>query len=136
MKTAPPAVREELARKIVALMHDRGIKDNGELARRIEKAGGTICTRQMVHKWVTGLSYPTEHNRRSLAQVLGVPVSELTYDHAGHRGQPIPLSNQRVPFRWTPDTHNPALVRAEMSDVLTIDQAERIAVILGMSPKK
>lgn len=135
MKTLPPALLEEFSRKVKALMRERGIKDNAELARRVSKIAGWKIERQLVHKWLNG-SYPTDGNREALAKVLGVPVSEITYawTDAG-RVRPTQLSDARVPFRWTPDPHNPALVRAEMSDVLTIDQAEKIAAILGMAKK-
>lgn len=137
MKKKPPReVLEEFSRKVRSLMHARGLASNAELARRMEKAFGREIDRQLVHKWVNAESLPGDPNLRVLAEVLMVPVSELNYATAGPRPAPAQLSESRVPFHWKPDPHNPLLVRAEMSDVLTVEQAEKIAAILGMAVKK
>lgn len=137
MKTLPPALLEEFSRKLLALMRQRGIKDNAEFARRVTKAAGWKVDRQLVHKWVNAKAYPTEQNRRVIADVLGIPAGEITYAYTtGENPAPAQLSDARVPFRWKPDPHNPKLMRAEMSDVLTVDQVEEIAAILGMTVKK
>ena len=133
MQTISKAGLEEFGRRLKSLMIKSDLRNNGDLATRASKAAGYKITRQMVHKWVNGISYASEKNRLALASVFGVPVEQITIHHVD--GQPVtnaPLSNSRVPFRMTQDKHNPMLVRAEMSDFITRDQAEKIAAILGV----
>lgn len=109
------------------------MRNNGDLAGRAQRAAGYEITRQMVHKWMNGVSYPQEKNLQALADAFGVPVSQLAvHEVDGRPASSAPLSDSRVPFRASADPHNPMLVRAEMSDFITKDQAERIAAILGV----
>jgi hypothetical protein len=108
-----------------------GIRSDAELARLASTAAGYKITRQMVHKWKNSIAYPSQQNREALAEVFRIPVADLTIQEvAGRPPESAPLSPGRVPFRYTSDPHNPALVRAEMSDLLTREQAEKIAALL------
>ena len=130
------AGREEFGRRLRALMLRSDMRNNGDLAARAAKLAGYRITRQMVHKWINGIVYASSQSRQALARVFGVPVEEITiYEVDGRPTLRVKLSESRVRFRILEDDNNPAIVRAEMSDYITRDQAEKIQAILGASKK-
>jgi hypothetical protein len=122
----------EFGRRITHHYKRLGYKSGGDLADRLTKASGRTINRQMVHSWLNGLHYASQENREILAREFGIPVGDITIREIA--GRPLnleaPLSSERVPFRYKPDENNSALVRAEMSDILTKDQADQIMDIL------
>lgn len=122
----------EFGRRVSFHYKKGGYRSQGDLANRLTKAAGRAITRQMVFKWMRGEVYASPENREVLAREFAIPVAEITIHEAPHR-VPSPdqmLSHEIVPFRVRPDKTNPALVRAEMSMSLTVEQADKIMAIL------
>lgn len=139
MKAKPPQeLLEELGRRIRRYMERDAIGTEAELARRLSKSSGLKITRQLVHKWVNAVSEPGEMNQRALGGLFRVDHRE--FKALAFANQPAamaaPLSVTRVAPRFMPDKNNPRLIRVEMSEIVTVEQAAEIARVFGLDPPK
>lgn len=138
-KSKPPQeLLEEMARRIRRYMERDAIGSEAELARRLSKASGLQITRQLVHKWLNAQSEPGEMNKRALGNLFRADHREFAASaFAGQSpGMAAPLSVTRVAPRFMPDKNNPRLIRVEMSEIATVEQAAEIAKVFGLPAPK
>lgn len=75
------AAKVAFIRNLTAVMESKGLSQSA-LASMLG------MSRQSVHTWMTGISYPTANTIEKLSRRLGVTVNDLVSDESGYAAQP------------------------------------------------
>lgn len=101
------AAKAAFIRNLTAVMESKGLSQSA-LASMLG------MSRQSVHTWMTGISYPTANTIEKLSRRLGVTANDLVSDDSGYASQPSTYMPRRavtshgsahVPIRRAGMTH-------------------------------